>query len=89
MIRLQHTVPLASHMYCPQFLNEDVPEERELGIAVGLVWAAKADLRVFYADRGWSSGMKHARDWYDKEGLSYEVRRLADPNFSCMVRNQR
>lgn len=48
---------MASHLYYTQFLDDLVLADRELGIRLGLAWAARADAQVFYTDRGWSRGM--------------------------------
>lgn len=53
-------VPFASHLFFPQFLNEDVPEERQLGIEMGYDFWEKSDVILFYVDRGISSGMEKA-----------------------------
>lgn len=50
----------ASHLFYPQFLDDRDEDDRAFGIAAGLAWAAKADLRVFYVDLGWSDGMLYA-----------------------------
>lgn len=52
-----HEAILASHLLFPQFLDEDLPSDRELGIRLGLAWMPKADYSVFFTDRGWSRGM--------------------------------
>lgn len=51
--------PIASHgLYTqPGVLNDDIPEERELGIAVGLEIGQHADYTVVYCDLGVSGGM--------------------------------
>jgi len=73
--------PIASHLLYtqPGILDDTIPEERALGIAAGLEWRRVADYAVFYADRGWSSGMIAARTKYDLEGFSYEIREIKDP----------
>jgi len=43
----------ASHLFFTQFLDDTDPRQREFGVAAGLAWAAKADLRAFYVDLGW------------------------------------
>lgn len=83
--------PFASHLLYTQegVLDDDVPEERELGIRAGFEIGSLARRRVFYVDRGFSSGMRyglrHARDI----GQECEVRRLGGvwdlgwgPNFT-------
>ena len=58
--------PLASHLLYtqPGILDDSIPEQRALGIGAGLAWARRADLAVFYTDRGWSAGMRQALDLY-------------------------
>jgi hypothetical protein len=68
--------PIASHLLFPQFLRDDVPEERALGIAAGLAWRHGAECAVFYVDLGWSSGMIDALGLYRYEGLLCEKRSL-------------
>lgn len=57
---LRGEAPIASHLLYtqPGVLDDNLPHERELGIAAGL---AVADRAVFYVDRGWSGGMLAAR----------------------------
>ena len=49
--------PYASHAFFTQFLDDLMPDERELGIIAGLAWAEAADYIVVYTDLGISSGM--------------------------------
>jgi hypothetical protein len=49
-----------SHMIWPQFLNDEDPAERNLGIEAGFAWSEVADYHVFYTDYGWSQGMQRA-----------------------------
>lgn len=73
--------PYASHLLYTQVgvLDDNKPEERALGITAGFAWGAKADLRVFYVDLGWSRGMKAALVKYRAEGLRYTFRVLGQP----------
>lgn len=66
------TAPFASHLIYaqPDILDDLNPEERKLGIAAGLEWARRADLRIFFVDYGWSDGMLKAKAFYDENGLS-------------------
>ncbi len=52
--------PFASHgLYTmPGALRDDVPEERQLGIAAGLEWGLKADATIVYRDFGITPGMQ-------------------------------
>lgn len=73
--------PIASHLLFTQagILNDDIPAERELGIAAGLAWREVADLSVFYTDRGWSRGMLAALDSLGPAVNRTEIRALFGP----------
>lgn len=70
--------PIASHLLYtqPGILCDELPDERRLGIDAGLAWRRVAEYAVFYIDRGWSSGMRQARDIYRKEGFPFEIREI-------------
>ena len=73
---MRDEAPIASHLLFTQILNDSVPEERKLGIAVGLAWAKKADAMVVYLDRGMSSGMIAAVHYAIAHNLPVEYREL-------------
>lgn len=73
---LRGDTPYASHLMLTTALDDGDPEERALGIRLGLAWRRAAQMRIFYIDRGWSDGMRAAVDLYAVEGLEYEVRKL-------------
>lgn len=75
--------PYASHGLLPGALEEDKPEERVLGVDAGYAWWEAADLIVFYADNGWSDGMKIARGRCEFYSKAFMVRYLerADENY--------
>jgi hypothetical protein len=50
--------PIASHGLLPGVLDDDVAEDRELGIAAGLAWYVAARSCVVYVDHGISPGMR-------------------------------
>lgn len=54
--------PIASHLLYtqPGVLRDEIPAERDLGIAAGLAWLKNADLMAVYLDLGASSGMRAA-----------------------------
>ena len=54
--------PLASHaLYTqPGVLRDEVPGERELGIAAGLAWGHLAGSTVVYVDLGITAGMEQS-----------------------------
>lgn len=70
--------PIASHLLYtqPGVLDDDVPEERTLGIAAGLQWGRVAEAAVFYVDLGWSRGMLAAQERHLAEGRPYDLRSL-------------
>lgn len=51
--------PFASHLLYtqPRVLDDDIPEERELGINAGLKWGVKADVTVVFGNYGITEGM--------------------------------
>lgn len=65
-------VPFASHLFFPQFLNEDVPEDRKTGIEMGYDFWDKADVILFFMDRGVSTGMEQALVRAFKENKPFE-----------------
>lgn len=76
--------PIASHLLYPQVLNDERPEERELGIMAGLVWRRVADCAVFYEDFGYSTGMKFAMEVYTQENMATEARKLPPAVFAIV-----
>jgi len=52
--------PFVSHLLYPQpgILRDEVPAERERGIAAAHAWYRAADAAVVYTDRGISRGME-------------------------------
>lgn len=63
--------PLASHLLYtqPGILDDDVPEERDLGMLAGKVWSEFAEVIVFYLDYGWSDGMRWGKEMADARGI--------------------
>jgi hypothetical protein len=44
----QGAMPIAPHLHYPQFLNDDDPKQRKLGLTFGIIWLAKcSQLWVF------------------------------------------
>lgn len=69
-------VPFASHGFFPQYLDEDDPEQRRIGIEMGYDFWEKADKVIFYMDCGMSPGMKEALARAFQEGKTFERRYL-------------
>jgi len=72
--------PLASHLLYTQVLDDDVPEERALGIGAGAAWIEQADALVVYIDHGISRGMKAGIAEAKKHGVQVELRSLELPD---------
>lgn len=70
--------PLASHLLYTQdgILDDDIPEERALGIEAGFVWGEQAEKVVVYQDFGVSSGMQLGIDRAIARGIPIEYRNL-------------
>lgn len=70
--------PIASHLLYTQdsILNDNIPEERQLGIDAGLAWKTVAEATVVYADLGISKGMQYGIDQAKKQGIEVEIRYL-------------
>ncbi len=66
--------PLASHLLYPAVLDDDIPDERRLGIVAGHAWMEAAEAVVFYVDLGISWGMAAARIRADEMGKPCEER---------------
>lgn len=52
--------PFASHLLYPQVLNDDIEQERKLGIDMNLEWIGLCDRLIVYADFGITEGMQKA-----------------------------
>ena len=83
--------PYASHRMLTDALDDDIPEERMLGIEAGLAWrntvkpvfrndgiviAYESVVHAFYVDLGDSTGMMYAKKRYVEERIPYEERSL-------------
>lgn len=70
--------PLASHLLYTQsgVLDDQIPEERQMGIDAGLAWGVEAEATVVYADYGISCGMRYGIERAEKEGRVVEYRSL-------------
>lgn len=70
--------PFASHLLYTQegILDDTLPDERRLGIEAGLEIGRSAKKRIFYVDRGFSSGMKWGFQFAQEIGQLCEIRQL-------------
>jgi len=60
-------------------LDDNVPEERKMGMEAGHDWLAAADLVAVYEDYGITRGMEQGIRLAEQLGLRIEVRKIG-PN---------
>jgi hypothetical protein len=68
--------PYASHLLYPQMLDDEIQEERDLGIQAGLAWGEAGEIRVVYTDLGTSRGMEYGVQAAKALGQPVEYRKL-------------
>jgi len=75
---LRGETPYASHALLTQdgVLDDNIPEERELGIRAGFAWRDVAELTAVYTDRGRSFGMEIGIDDAHMKGRPVEFRTI-------------
>lgn len=75
---LRSEAPYMSHILYTQdnVLDDNVPEEREMGIEAGLAWGKMADKTIVYTDLGISGGMIIGIKRAEDEGRPIEYRTL-------------
>lgn len=69
--------PFASHLLYTSVLEDCIEDQRELGIAAGLIWAEAAEATVVYIDFGITEGMKRGIEAAEKAGRPVEYRTIA------------
>jgi hypothetical protein len=74
--------PFASHgLYTlPGVLDDDIPEEREAGIAAGLQFHHVASKVAVYTDLGVSNGMQRAVEYAQKHNIPVVFRNIGAPH---------
>lgn len=70
--------PMASHLLYPQVLDDDIPEERTIGIEAGLAWRDASAKTVVYTDHGISTGMQYGIDRAEQAGKPIEYRQILE-----------
>jgi len=72
--------PFASHLIYTQegITDDNISEERTLGINAGLACGQFAEKTVVYLDLGFTEGMKQGIERAKKENRPFEYRRLID-----------
>lgn len=75
---LRGEAPIASHLLYTQdgILDDNIPNEREIGIEAGLIWGQEADKTVVYTDLGFSKGMEYGIQRSIKSHRAIEYRSL-------------
>jgi hypothetical protein len=68
-------VPFAPHLHYPQFLNEDDPAQRRIGLDCGLTILRKCDALLVYGDRV-TAGMR--KEIEEAERLQLPVYYMTD-----------
>lgn len=68
--------PFASHALYTIALDDDIPNERELGIEAGLLWGECACKSVVYVDHGISPGMQKGINRAHADGRDVEFREI-------------
>lgn len=71
---------MASHLLYtqPGVLDDEVPDQREIGIEAGLAWGRVCQATVVYIDLGISEGMDHGIYRAHQAGRPVEYRRLPE-----------
>lgn len=77
--------PYASHLFYTQMLDDEVPDERMLGIAAGLDIGKFATRTAVYLDLGVSRGMQYGVDAAMQAGRPVQGRYLFDSGDECVV----
>lgn len=77
---LRGETPYASHLLYTQegVLDDEVPEDRELGIRAGFHWREVAEKTVVYQDFGISRGMQFGIEDAARRGCPVEYRTIED-----------
>lgn len=75
---LRGEAPIASHLLFtqPGILDDDKPQERQLGIAAGHAWIMHADYVAVYTDLGISRGMEKGMEVARQHGKAIVYRSL-------------
>lgn len=75
---LRGEAPVASHKMYTDSLDDEVHEQRELGISAGLAFNSVIKTVVVYTDHGISDGMKRAIAAHEGAGCEIVHRKLGE-----------
>jgi hypothetical protein len=73
-----HESPFASHWMYPPVLNDNLPEERKLGMEAGFARYIESDRIALYLDLGMSGGMRAGLEVASQYNIPVVERRLYD-----------
>lgn len=62
-------IPIAPHVYCTQFLDDTIPQEREAGMELGIALLDMCDELWVYGIDNPSEGMKKEIDYAKEHGI--------------------
>ena len=68
--------PFASHLIYTQVLNDEIQDERLLGMKNAFMWYKYADLMAVYIDLGVSKGMLEGIEKAHKYDIPIEIRKV-------------
>ena len=76
-------MPIAPHLLFPQFMDDDVPSEREQAMSFNRqIFDGRGELWVLISERGISRGMKAEIGWAESEGKAIRYFSVSDGKFS-------
>lgn len=70
--------PMASHLLYTQVLDDNIPDDRTMGIEAGLAWRDASEGTVVYTNHGISTGMQYGIDRAKAAGKPIEYRRISE-----------
>ena len=68
--------PIASHKIFTDILDDNSPNQRNIGIKAGLAWIQVADVMAVYTDFGISDGMENAMSRARLHKIPIELREI-------------
>lgn len=80
--------PFLSHLLYTQILDDNIPEERTMGIEAGLEWGKVAEVSIVYIDRGISPGMIKGIESARDKGRKIIFRNLYPENIDILKKIQ-
>jgi hypothetical protein len=69
----------ASHLFYTQFMDDEIPTERQLGVRSSIVWARAVRSIAVYADFGITDGMRAAIESARDSQHVIQFRNLYEP----------